>query len=46
MFIINVLTKRPNAKEKQLSLDMFFNAPTTNSGPTNKDLPIHPNDKK
>ncbi len=46
VFIISVLTKRPNAKEKQLSLDMFFSAPTTNSRLTKKDLPIHPNDKK
>jgi hypothetical protein len=44
--IINVPTKRPNAKEKRLSLDMLFGAATKYSRLTKEALPIHPNDKK
>jgi hypothetical protein len=44
--IINVPTERPNAKEKQLSLDMLFGAPTIDSRLTKEALHIHPNDKK
>jgi hypothetical protein len=44
--IINIPTMRPNAKEKQLSLDMLFGAPIIDSRLTKEALPIHPNDKK
>jgi hypothetical protein len=46
MLIFNIPTERPNAKEKQLSLNMFFSALTIDSRPTKKVLPIHPNDEK